>query len=80
MKTLIGPGTNSWKISIFDEESNEFIDKEFDTTVIIENPKIFEVLNFIKALNANYISTPSKYGIPLKNINELTGNDLFKIS
>lgn len=71
----IDPGTNSWKISIYNEKT--FIDKEFETEKV-KNEEIN--LDFIKNSKIDYLCAPSGYGLPLKNVDELTDEDIFKIS
>jgi len=95
MLTLgIDAGTSKWAITLLEEykEYREYRENtkvrtkfKFETTIpTYEITKgiegINKLLNLVENFNADCIVVPSGYGLPLKNISELTNNDLFKIS
>jgi len=81
----IDAGTSKWAISVLEEYKEKGKTKtkfKFETTIPTKEVKsnVNEVINLIENFNADCITLPSGYGLPLKHISELNDGDLFKIS
>jgi len=81
----IDAGTSKWAISVLEEYKEKGKTKskfKFETTIPTKEIKsdVHAVINLIENFNADCITLPSGYGLPLKHISELSDDDLFKIS
>ncbi|MBY8990812.1 MAG: DUF1464 family protein [Candidatus Lokiarchaeota archaeon] len=71
----IDPGSLSW--DFFAQRNNKTIlDTSLPTKDLINDPqKAIDIINSVK--NINMMVAPSGFGLPLKNINDLTEQDIF---
>ncbi|PKP59156.1 MAG: DUF1464 domain-containing protein, partial [Candidatus Altiarchaeales archaeon HGW-Altiarchaeales-2] len=81
----IDAGTSKWAISVLEEYKEKGKTKtnfKFETTIPAKEVKsnVNALINLIENFNADCITLPSGYGLPLKHISELDDDDLFKIS
>lgn len=84
----IDAGTSKWAISVLEEYKEKGKTKakfKFETTIPTKEIKsnthaVINLINLIENFNADCITLPSGYGLPLKHISELSDDDLFKIS
>ncbi len=74
----IDPGSKSWDFLALDDDQI-ILDTSISTKKLLENPN--KIIDLIKSLNEkkkiDLMVAPSGFGLPLKNINDLTEKDLF---
>ena len=71
----IDPGSLSWDFFGL-EDNNTILDTSLPTKELIANPqKAITIINSVK--NIDLMVAPSGFGLPLKNVHELTEQDIF---
>ncbi|MHA1819643.1 MAG: DUF1464 family protein [Promethearchaeota archaeon] len=73
------PGSYSWDFVGFDDDKGVFLDTSIPTKRILKRPEdFFDLYENNKPFDL--ITAPSGFGLPLKNIRDMTEEDLFYIS
>ncbi|MFX1375439.1 MAG: DUF1464 family protein [Promethearchaeota archaeon] len=71
----IDPGSKSWDFFCL-ENNNTILDTSIPTKELISNPqKVIDIINSVK--NINMMVAPSGFGLPLKDVHDLTEKDIF---
>ncbi len=81
MKVIgVDPGSSSWDIYGINTDTNEvFLDISIESDTILNEPdKFFEILSNEKKIDL--LAAPSGFGLPIKQVNQLTEQDFFEIT